>query len=152
MSLLTRLSREIKKIRLSRNQIEAMRSYISKQEDVLAFYIFGSHGTREQTDLSDVDLAVLPYFNKNLTVNREAEILSELQRIGQSDDINMLNLLKVPVTVQMQVLETGRLLFCADEVFLADFTEHVIRRYCDFEPDLRTFNLDYDTGLKEEFL
>jgi predicted nucleotidyltransferase len=139
-------------IRLSRKQIDTMASYMEKQEDVLAFYLYGSYGTEYQTILSDVDFAVLPFSKKELDIDRELELLSELQLIGRSDDINMVNLLKVPVTLQMRVLESGRLLFCRIDVFLADFKELVIRRYCDFEPDPSTFYRDYDAGLREEFL
>ncbi len=35
---------------------------------------------------------------------------------------------------------------------LADFIETVIRRYCDFRPDLESIYRDFDTGLREEFL
>jgi len=88
---------------------------------VLAFYLYGSYGTEYQTILSDVDFAVLPFSKKELDIDRELELLSELQLIGRSDDINMVNLLKVPVTLQMRVLESGRLLFCEDRRVFGGF-------------------------------
>ncbi|NPV29432.1 MAG: nucleotidyltransferase domain-containing protein [Firmicutes bacterium] len=83
---------------------------------------------------------------------RELDLLDELCHIGQSEDINLINLQQVPVTLQMRVLETGRPLYVRDEIRLADFKEWVIRRYCDFEPDLKNLYRDFDAGLREEFL
>jgi predicted nucleotidyltransferase len=117
----------------------------------LAFYLYGSYGTEHQTPLSDVDFAVLP-ISKDFCLYREMETLSELQFIAGNDDINLINLLKVPITLQIRVLETGKLLYCKDDNLLSDFKELVIRYYCDFKPDLRAFYRDYDAGLREEFL
>jgi len=57
----------------------------------------------------------------------------------------------------MKVLESERLLFCRDEIYLADFKGAIIRRYCNIKPDLRAIYRraiyrDYDQGLQEEYL
>jgi predicted nucleotidyltransferase len=148
---MVRLNKNLEIIKLSRRQIDEMINYLKKQKDVLAFYLYGSYGTEHQTPLSDVDFAVLP-ISKDFCLYREMETLSELQFIAGNDDINLINLLKVPITLQIRVLETGKLLYCKDDNLLSDFKELVIRYYCDFEPDLRVFYRDYDAGLREEFL
>lgn len=79
------------------------------------------------------------------------QVFSELAKIGRNDDINVINLWVAPVTLQMSVLGTGNALYVRNKVSLADFTEHVIRSYCDFEPDLRALYHDFDAGLREEF-
>jgi uncharacterized protein YutE (UPF0331/DUF86 family) len=53
--------------------------------------------------------------------------------------------------MQHKVLSEGRLLYSRDPIFLADFTERTIKRYCDLQIDLNQFSSDYDTGLREEF-
>lgn len=148
---MVRLNKNLEIIKLSRRQIDEMINYLKKQKDVLAFYLYGSYGTEHQTPLSDVDFAVLP-ISKDFCLYREMETLSELQFITGNDDINLINLLKVPITLQIRVLETGKLLYCKDDNLLSDFKELVIRYYCDFESDLRAFYRDYDAGLREEFL
>ena len=153
---MVRLSRKYNMIELSEVQINKMLSYIEAQIEVKAFYLFGSYATEYQTCLSDVDFAVLLQMPSPLKVEdsleKELEILSKLQQIGDHEDINVVNLLKAPVTLQMKVLEEGNLLFCRDQIYLANFKESVIRRYCDFEPDLRAIYKDYDAGLREEYL
>lgn len=150
--IMVRISRKLNIIKLSDQQINDMILYIKRQKDIDSFYIYGSYGSSHQTLFSDVDFAVLPSSQKKLDFQRDLEILTELQHIGRSDDINLVDLLQVPITLQMRILETGRLLYCESQIYLADFTESVIRRYSDFEPDLRAFYLDYDAGLREELL
>ncbi len=128
-----------------------MVEYVQGQDDVLALFLYGSYGTGYQTPLSDVDLALLPLPGHRWTSGRLLELMSGLAEIGKNDDINTINLLEVPVILQMRVLDTGQLLYCRDECLLADFTESVIRRHCDFAPDLRNIFRDFDAGLREEF-
>jgi len=141
-----------KMINLSSEQFVAMSEYGQGRGDILALFIYGSYGTKYQTPMSDLDLAVLPLPDVKLDLAEELDITVRLMEICKTDHVNMINLYKVPVTLQMKVLEHGRLLYCADELQLADFVELVIKRYCDFAPDLKAIYEDYDSGLKEVFL
>ncbi len=143
---------ELKVITINNDQLNAMVDYIKNRGDILAFFIYGSYGTKYQTIFSDVDLAVLPKPGVTFDFRNELSAVAELSLIGKTDDINLINLNKVPVTLQMEVLETAKLLYCADNLMLSDFIESVMLRYCDFEPDLRSFYQDYDYGLKRDYL
>ena len=149
---MVRLDRAKHMINLNDEQIKQMIDFMKKREEIQAFFLFVSYGTKYQTRLSDVDFAILPYSKEDSIIHLEAEILPELQKIGKSDDINLVNLFKVPVTLQMRILTDGNLLFCRNEILLANFKEMVIRNYCDFEPDLKAFYHDYDAALREEYL
>ena len=149
---MTRLSRDPKKIELSQQKMNQIIDVVKKHQNIIALYLFGSYGTAYQTPLSDVDLAILPSNKQQLSLSDEQAILAEIQEVGETDDINIINLSKVPITIQMEVISTGTLLYCSDKIELADFKEYLIKRYCDFEPDLRKFNIDYDIGLRKEFL
>ena len=140
------------KIILSDEQFGEMAEFVKQLDYVLAFYLYGSYGTEMQTPLSDVDLAILPMPGIRLDLKKELELSCRFGEIGRNEDINLINLAKVPVTLQMNVVEGGKLLYCRDWILLADFLEQVIRRYCDFETDLRSLYLDFDVGLREEFL
>ena len=140
------------KIILSDKQFREMVKFVKQQNYILAFYLYGSYGTEMQTPLSDVDLAILPMPGIRLDLKKELELSCRFGEIGRNEDINLINLAKVPVTLQMNVVEGGKLLYCRDRILLADFLEQVIRRYCDFETDLRSLYLDFDIGLREEFL
>ena len=137
---------------LSDQQIENLKEYMKSQEEVVALYLYGSYGTKHQTPLSDVDLAFLPINKDSVDIYKEMEFAAELQHIGENENINLVNLLKVPITLQMNILKNGQLLFCNYEEYLADFKELIILGYCDFEPDLREFYKEYDKGMQEELL
>ncbi len=149
---MVRKSRNLNMIEIPTENLDAAVSYMEKRGDVAALYLYGSYRTEYQTVFSDVDFAVLPFSKLSMDYVKEYEILSELQHICENEDISLVNLLKVPLTLQMRVLESGRLLYCRDKIHLADFKEYVIKRYCDFEPDLRGIYRDYDAGLREEYL
>lgn len=149
---MARLSRKPEKIILSPQQFNKLTDFIRSQGDILAFYLYGSYGTEFQTALSDVDFAVLPMPAVPWDYKRELDFQAELSGISQCDDINLINLRRVPVTLQMRVMETGRLLYVRNEILLANFKESVIRRYCDFEPDLKNIYRDLEASLREEFL
>jgi len=142
----------IKMLILSEKQVEKIKEYMKNQNEVVALYLYGSYGTKYQTPLSDVDLAFLPVNQYGVDVYKELEFASELQHIGENENINLVNLLKVPVTLQMNILKNGQLLFCKDKISLADFKEFVILSYCDFAPDLNEFYKEYDKGMQEELL
>lgn len=147
-----RLSREISQIQLSQQQLEQMVRYCQEQPDILALFLYGSYGTVLQTPLSDVDLAVLPLPDYHWNLHRELEVHSHLSGFGRSDDINLINLRAVPVTLQFRVLAAGRPLYVRDQEALADFTASTILRHADFAPDLAAFYREWDTALREEFL
>ncbi len=139
-------------IELTTEQINAMVCYLRDRGDVLAFYLHGSYGTAFQTNFSDVDLALLPMPGADFTLKTELAVSAELSMLGKADDINVVNLRKAPLAMQMKVLENGRLLFCADYILLADYTEMAMLHHSDMLPDLQSFYRDYDHGLKKEYL
>lgn len=147
-----RLSRDLSQIRLHADQLGEMARYCEAQPDILALYLYGSYGTPYQTPLSDVDLAVLSVPGARWDLHRELEIQAELGRIGGNDDINVVNLRTVPVTLQFRVLQTGKALYVRDPALVADFAAAVILRHADFAPDLAAFYRDWDHALREEFL
>ena len=146
-------------VRLSRNKnmidiephMDTLKRYLLDREDVAAALLFGSYGTQFQTPLSDVDLAVLFKAGQKITLERELSILADLSDITGEEDINLLVLNKAPLTLQFEVLLTGRVLIKKD-FFLEDFHEYVCKRYIDYKIDLDQFNKDYDAALREVYL
>lgn len=150
--MMGRITRKPEKIILSAEQFSEMIELVKQEDYILAFYLYGSYDTEVQTPLSDLDLAILPMPGISLDFRKELQLSCLFEEIGGNEDINLINLAKVPVTLQMNVLESGKLLYCRDRILLADFLEQVIRKYCDFEPDLKSLYRDFDIGLREEFL
>jgi uncharacterized protein len=147
---MVRLSKNREKINID-SHLGKVRNYFSNRRDVAAAFLFGSYGTQYQTPLSDVDIAVLFIPGEDVNIETELKILADLADITEEDDINLVVLNKVPLTLQFEVLATGRLLEKKD-LYLEDFHEYVCKRYADFKIDLDQFNSEYDAALREVYL
>jgi len=130
-------------------KIQELKSYAEKNENIIALYIFGSYGTKYQHLSSDMDFAVL--FKENVTLFEELELESDICQILERDDIDLVNLNKAPIDISHQALYTGDLLFCRDELMLADFKEKVFNIYGDYGIVLKKFYDDYLEGLREDY-
>lgn len=130
-------------------EVKELVAMIEKNKNIIALYIFGSFGTNQQHPLSDIDLAILfqepPQLFDFLCL--EADICKILQR----DDVDVINLNSSSIDIQFQVISTGDLLYCSNEIFLADFKERVFNIYGDYGYTLKRFYNDYEEGLKIKY-
>ncbi len=149
---MVRLSHTLQKIDFSPSKKKEIVDLVKSQDDLLAFFLFGSYNTPFFTALSDIDFALLPMPGSVLDWKEEVEIMSECFRIVGSDDVNLVNLRKVPLSLVMKVLQGGTLLFCRNRVLFADFVERVVKLYGDWAVDMSRIHQDFDHGLREEFL
>ncbi|RKL63574.1 nucleotidyltransferase domain-containing protein [Thermoanaerobacteraceae bacterium SP2] len=130
-------------------EVKGLISMIKKNKNIIALYIFGSFGTKQQHPSSDIDLAILfqeepPLFD---FLCLEADICKILQR----DDVDVINLNSSSIDIQFQVISTGDLLYCSNELLLADFKERVFNIYDDYSYILNRFYNDYKEGLKIKY-
>ncbi len=147
---MARLSKNKDKINIEPH-VAKIEKYFINSEDVAAALLFGSYGTQYQTPLSDVDIAVLFMTGQRVTLKRELEMLADLNYITGEEDINLVVLNKVPLTLQFEVLLTGNVLVKKD-FYLEDFHEYVCKRHADYKIDLDQFKEDYDSALREVYL
>lgn len=77
----------------------------------------------------------------------EAKTLGRILEAVREDDVSATVLNRAPSPFQFRVLSTGRLIYCADPVALADFVEQVLNVYGDFVTDYEAFLRDYDDAL-----
>jgi predicted nucleotidyltransferase len=147
---MVRLSKSREKINID-SHLEAVCNYFSNRRDVAASFLFGSYGTQYQTPLSDVDIAVLLVPGEAINLKTELKMLTDLADITGEDDINLVILNKAPLTLQFEVLATGKVLE-KKGLYLEDFHEYVCKRYADFKIDLDQFNTEYDEALREVYL
>jgi len=146
---MVRITRKTEKINID-DKLSPICEYLSNRKDVAAVYLFGSYGTKYQTALSDVDLAVLFVNPEMPDLESRLEIESALTKITGEDDINLVALNKAPITLQFEIVSQGRLLL-KKSYYLEDFKEYLFKRYGDFIIFLENFNREYDASLKETY-
>jgi hypothetical protein len=69
-----------------------------------------------------------------------------------TDNIDVINLNKKPLSFKHKVLSTGRIIYENDYEKTSDFLEEVFRGYCDQEYDIREMNQQFDYSLKESYI
>lgn len=125
---------------------------LASDRRVVAAYLFGSYGTPEQTPLSDVDIAVLLRPEAARMRGVELDMIGLVSDALEEDDVSVTLLNRAPLTLQFEIVRTGRLLYLADEVAHADFVESVLKRFGDYAVDYRSLVADYDAALREDYL
>jgi predicted nucleotidyltransferase len=123
---------------------------LKNKPNIVALYIFGSYGTEYQNEHSDIDFAVLYNIVPNL--NDELILEVEFSEIFETDNIDIVNLNCASLEFQHKVIYTGDLLYCKDELKLADFKEYVFKYYGDYGITMKLFYDDYLKGLIKNVL
>lgn len=111
-------------------EIEAIRRYLSQQEDILLAIVFGSLATGKAGRQSDLDIAIQK--KQALTAEEKIELISQLALItGRSIDLIDLSTAGEPVLGQ--ILKYGRRILGSDQVF-AEIALKNIYAQADFMP------------------
>lgn len=145
-----------RKFRLTRRPIDvddrlpALAEALRADGRVVAAFLHGSYGTPEQTPLSDVDVALLLRRDVPATARVHLELIGKVCDALGEDDVSVTLLNRAPLPLQFEILRTGRLLLENDEDALADFVEHVCKRYGDHAVAYRAMLAEYDAALRED--
>ncbi len=116
-------------------KLDSLPGKISNDNDIVAFFVFGSAATGKLQPLSDVDLAVLldAEMNKSQLFDKELELRSKISQILGSEEFDLVNMNLAPARFVHNILSEGKLLFCKNKLVLSDFIEKNTREYLDFK-------------------
>lgn len=132
--------------------LKAVQNYLSRQNDIVAVYLFGSFGTEFQNKFSDLDIGVIFYPGKLPDLRRELSIEAEISLLLGIERIDLVNLNRAPIQLRFKAVAKGTILFEADVNALADFLEDTYRIYGDYQVDLETYYREYRKALRETYL
>ncbi|MCL6635615.1 MAG: nucleotidyltransferase domain-containing protein [Peptococcaceae bacterium] len=132
--------------------LQAVREYLSRQDDIVAVYLFGSYGTAFQKKFSDLDLGVVFFPDKLPDLGRELSIEAEISLLLGIEEVDLVNLNRAPVQLRFKAVAEGTILFEADANALANFLEDTYRIYGDYQVDLETYYREYRKALQEAYL
>mgnify|MGYP001607062078 CR=1 FL=1 len=97
---------------------------LKRKKNIIAIYLFGSHGTSRETPLSDIDLCVF-------TKTTEKEVLLDVKSYG-SDKIDISLFDTLPIYLKPEVFK-GKPLFVRDKYFVAEKSAKAFREYQDYK-------------------
>ncbi|GAB6066982.1 type II toxin-antitoxin system antitoxin [Methylothermus subterraneus] len=97
-------------------------------EELLGVWLYGSFASGDVRPDSDIDLAVLTC--RPLPEDRLRELALELMDLG-GRDVDLVDLRRAPTVLAMQVISSGRRLYCRDRFACELFETHVFSDYVD---------------------
>jgi len=100
--------------------------------EIVALYLFGSRARGGAGEHSDVDLAVLTAPGKRLDPRRFFAYQASVTALLHTDKVDLIWLNQAKLSLQWEIVQTGKLLFCTDGVTVAEFVERVMREASDF--------------------
>ena len=131
--------RRTKKFSLNKEQkelvITRLTSQMEEMPEIILAFLYGSF--LDEGPFGDLDLALFvnpscpAAGDKSLEYELKTEMLLE-NTTGLPVDVRVLN--QAPQPFRYSVIKNGRLLFCRDEEFYADFLSHTLVSYFDFAP------------------
>lgn len=122
-------------------KLNDLKNYFKSNSNIVAAWFIGSYGTVNQTENSDIDIALL--FDKPVGIMAEMNILCEISEIVEFDNIDTINLLSAPITLQFKVIDEGRSIYEKDYYKVCDFMEEVFYKYRDEKYYLDRFMHDF---------
>ena len=99
---------------------------LQKIPDCRAIYSFGSWGTDNQRNDSDIDIAILP--EKPLDQVVRWELAQSLAGLA-GRDVDLVDLLKVSTVLRMQIVAHGELLYASNPSDVDRFADSVFSSY-----------------------
>ena len=116
---------------LSNAEIEGeLRAFAAGDPRILALYLFGSRGRREETEQSDVDVGVLLRREETL---RNLLLLEDALERRLGHPVDLVDMGKASAFLALDILR-GERLFCAEPDRCDEFELYVMRRAGDLAP------------------
>ncbi|SFD31915.1 type VII toxin-antitoxin system MntA family adenylyltransferase antitoxin [Clostridium uliginosum] len=122
-------------------KINDLKNYFKSNDNIVAAWFIGSYGTVNQTEDSDIDIALL--FDKPTGIIDEMDISCRISEVLDFDNIDSINLLSAPITLQFKVIDEGRSIYEKDYYKVCDFMEEVFNKYRDEKYYLDRFMKDF---------
>jgi predicted nucleotidyltransferase len=132
-------------------RLPALEDVFRRVDGLAAVYLFGSYGTRYQTPLSDVDLALVFREGSVPGFEEEMSLRGDILDAAKEEDVSITVLNRASVLFQFRVVSSGRVIYRADARALADFVAPLLSRHADFQIDYDRFAGEYDRALRDRY-
>lgn len=123
-----------------------LKYYFKSNNNILTAWFIGSYGTKNQREDSDIDIALL--FDKQVGIMEEMSISCKISEIADFDNIDTINLLSAPITLQFKVIDENRNIYEENYYKVCDFMEEIFNKYRDEKYYLDRFMYDFYESYK----
>lgn len=105
--------------------------FIKKEGNIKIAYLFGSYADDTYNENSDIDIAVI--YKENMDEYEHAGKSLDVSKVFNYIDVDYLDLEKINVFLQFEILKKGKLIYCDDEEYLAKFSKKVQEQYIEMD-------------------
>lgn len=112
-------------------------------------YLCGSYAKGCASENSDIDFAILPC--DKLSLHDEMRIQAVLSEELSFENIDLINLCKVSVKLQFNLVSTGRIIYEKNTEFTNQYIEDLLKKYHDRVYRYKRFQIDLEQGLREDY-
>lgn len=105
--------------------------YIRNEENIKIVYLFGSYADGTYNENSDIDIAVI--YKGEMDEYDHAGKSLDVSKVFNYIHVDYIDLEKVNVFLQFEILKKGKLIYCEDEDYLIDFTRKVQEQYIEMD-------------------
>ncbi|MCJ7636893.1 MAG: nucleotidyltransferase domain-containing protein [Nitrososphaeraceae archaeon] len=107
---------------------------IAERYRLTLIYLFGSKARGRDTELSDIDIAILLENEKKFNLRETIlNLIFEFAQAFHSDKIDLLILNKAGLDIQYNVVCEGKILYQLNENIRCNYETQVIKLYLDFQ-------------------
>ena len=108
---------------------------VSKDNDILALYAFGSLIENKLQPLSDLDFGIVlsTKLSRKENFDKHLDLIGIFNNVFRTDEIDLILMNDAPPRFTYHIIKTGKLLFMGNKGKLAEFQEFVIKHYLDFK-------------------
>ena len=105
--------------------------FIKKEGNICIAYLFGSYANETYNENSDIDIAVI--YKNDMNEYDHAGKSIDVSRVFGDIDVDYIDLEKVNVFLQFEILSKGKVIYCEDEDRLAEFSKLVQIQYIEMD-------------------
>lgn len=126
----------MKKINLSK-----IREVLSRDPNVAVAYLLGSYARGSPHPFSDVDIGIV--FKDPLVLKESLkthvkyyDLLADYtESVADHRELDLVFLQRTPLSLQMEAVNEGKIIYEADPQYEVDYKENVADRYADLKPE-----------------
>lgn len=105
--------------------------YIRNEKNIRVAYLFGSYADNTYNENSDIDIAVI--YKEDMDEYDHAGKSLDVSKVFGYIHVDYIDLEKVNVFLQFEILKKGKLIYCDDEDYLMGFTRRVQDQYIEMD-------------------
>ncbi len=116
------------------SKIPELLDRIAKDTHIVALYALGSLVTGDLKPLSDLDFGVLVSgkVDKQKRFDKHLDLIGMFNEVLKTDEVDLIMMNDPPMRFSHNIIKSGKLIYCKDNLELADFIEKTIKLYLDF--------------------